>query len=575
MEEEIDLRIYIEILRRWWWLIVLGAVLAGAAAYIVSAWFIAPVYQASTQLLVQPSSAYGSSTSYQDVLAGQRVAATYAEIIKSATLREAVLREMGFTEESVQYFMRYGFPAKMTVQQVRDTQLIEIAVESTDPKLAMEYANATAQVFIADNQNRQAARYETTEQEILAQMSAVQEDLARLRARLPQVTDSVERGQIESQIAQLQDSLSRYSSAYQGVALARLQSVDLISVVKPARLPEKPIRPRKSTNAAVAAVLGAVAVVGVVFLREMLDTSVKTPDEAQSLAQAPILGQIWYEDDIASSNGTGQKIVIHKPLSLTAEAFRLLRTNLQFAAVDSPLRALLVTSPSPTEGKSTISLNLALALAVAGQKVIIVDADMRRPKIHRYAATDREPGLSDALVSRESDVQSYLRPIGDVENVWVLPAGKMPPNPTELLGSRRMSEVLAACKEIADVVIVDSPPMLAAADAVVLAGQTDGMLLVIEPGSTVRKALGQAVEQIRQSGASLLGTVLNKVPTEGKGGYYYHYYYYHYYYYYYYYSDDKKPASIWDKLLPWKKSRRKHKRRRKSEHAHAASQAEA
>jgi capsular exopolysaccharide synthesis family protein len=333
--------------------------------------------------------------------------------------------------------------------------------------------------------------------------------------------------------------------------LAQLQSVDLISIVEPARAPQNPVRPRKAMNALIAAILGGMVAVGGVFLKETLDTSVRSSEEAQSLTQSPVLGQIWYEQEIARSNGAGPKVVLQRPLSLTAEAFRLLRANLQFAAVDTPLRAVLISSPGPTEGKSTIALNLGLALGAAGRTVIIIDADMRRPKVAAYAGVARGPGLSDALVDREGDVAAYLQAMGDAENVRILPPGQTPPNPSELLGSRRMAEVLTACRGLADVVIVDSPPVLAAADAAVLAAQTDGVLLVLEPRGSDRRAVSQATEQLRRSGARLLGTVLNKVPTNNKGGYYYYYYYQPK-------ADEAQP--FWRKVWPWGKKARHTKR---------------
>jgi capsular exopolysaccharide synthesis family protein len=206
-----------------------------------------------------------------------------------------------------------------------------------------------------------------------------------------------------------------------------------------------------------------------------------------------------------------------------------------------------VTSPGPSEGKSTVVYNLGLALAASGKHVIMIDADMRRPKLCEYAGVQRKPGLSDALVEHTLNLKNYLKPAQDMDEVWVLPPGQMPPNPTELLGSRQMSSLLDNFRQRADVfVIIDSPPVLAAADAPVLAGLVDGVLLIMESGQTNRQMLVQAVDQIRRSGTRLLGSVLNKVPMNGRGGYYY----------YYYYSDDDENTTIW----PWSKKKRRHQR---------------
>ncbi len=564
MEDElivdIDLRVYWELFKRWFWLIALAGLLAGMASYAVSKWMLAPVYRATVQVVVQPSSSLGQ-TSYQDILAGQRVASTYAEMLKSLPVQEEALTKLGYSEMQILAFEQNDFPYDLTVQPLRDTQVIEVQVESTDPQLATNFANMLVEVFIAENQERQTGRFQTTQLQIEEQMVGIESEIENLRDRLEETSDGGERAQMETRLAQLQDSLSRYATTYQSVQLAQLQAVDLVSVVQPARVPRWPVRPRKAMNALIAAVLGGMVALGAIFLREVLDTSVRDSDQAETITRSPVLGQIWYEQEIANSNGAGSKVVIQKPLSLTAEAFRLLRANLQFAAVDSPLRVLLISSPGPTEGKSTISLNLSLALAAAGRRVIIIDADMRRPKVAAYAGIRREPGLSDLLVDREGGVADYLQPVEEMDRVAVLPPGKTPPNPAELLGSRRMGEVLLACQELADIVIVDSPPVLAAADAAVLAAQTDGVLLVLEAGSSERKAVEQATEQLKRSGAQLLGSVMNKVPMNGRQGYYY----------YYYDSETEDQQSFLDKLLKRGKKGKTHRRKMVESQQHTSS----
>lgn len=544
---EIDLHAYWRLLRHWLWLIMVAAILSGGAAYVVSNWLVEPVYSAKAQIVIQPSGSMGGSD-YSDIMAGQRAALTYAEMLKSTPLQEAALQALGYSDAQVETFLQRGFPYDMSVTPVRDTQVIEVEVESTSRELTANLANTLIDVFIAQNQERQSARYTAARERLQAQMDGLEEDIGRLKARLATVDTAEERGQIETQVTQLQDSLSRLSSAYQNIQVAELQAADLVSIVEPARVPRAPIRPRTVMNTFLAAVVGGMMAVGGVFLREYLDTSVRNPDEVEDLSQAPVLGRIWYEDAIAKADGAGDHgIVISHPLSLTAEAYRLLRTNLQFSSVDTPLKVILVTSPGPSEGKSTVVYNLGLALAASGKHVIMIDADMRRPKLCEYAGVQRKPGLSDALVEHTLNLKNYLKPAQDMDEVWVLPPGQMPPNPTELLGSRQMSSLLDNFRQRADVfVIIDSPPVLAAADAPVLAGLVDGVLLIMESGQTNRQMLVQAVDQIRRSGTRLLGSVLNKVPMNGRGGYYY----------YYYYSDDDENTTIW----PWSKKKRRHQR---------------
>ncbi|MGC9399901.1 MAG: polysaccharide biosynthesis tyrosine autokinase [Anaerolineae bacterium] len=539
-----DLQAYWQLIRRWLWLIILAALLAGGTAYTVSRWFVEPIYSAQAQIVIQPSSSVTGSE-YSDILAGQRAALTYAEMIQSLPLQETALSKMGYTVEPQSTHLDFPLLTDLTVQPVRDTQIVEVKVESPDPQFAADFTNALIEVFIEQNQERQSARYQDAQMRLQAQMDDIEENIGELKARLTSIEEAEERGRIEAQIIQLQDSLSRLSSAYQSIQVAELQAADLVSVVEPARVPRNPVRPRTMMNTLLAAVVGGMVAVGGVFLREYLDMTVRNPDEVEALSQAPVLGKIWYEEKIAESNGKAG-IVVHHPLSLTAEAYRLLRTNLQFSSVDTPLKVILVTSPGPTEGKSTIVYNLGLALAASGKHVILVDADMRRPKLCEYAGVERKPGLSDVLVKQNLNLKEYLKPAQDMDDLWVLPPGQMSPNPTELLGSRRMSELLNNFRERNDVIVLlDSPPVLAAADAPVLAALADGVLLVLEVGQTNRQMLAQAVEQIRRSGTRLLGSVLNKVPMNGKGSYYY-----------YYYAEEEDHRSIW----PWQKRKRRRRR---------------
>ncbi|MBN1813497.1 MAG: CpsD/CapB family tyrosine-protein kinase, partial [Anaerolineae bacterium] len=187
--------------------------------------------------------------------------------------------------------------------------------------------------------------------------------------------------------------------------------------------------------------------------------------------------------------------------------------------VDKPIRTLLVTSAGPTEGKSTTAANLAVAMAQAGLKVVVLDADLRRPRIHKIFGLHPRGGLTGSLL--EGNMDGRLQP-SQVEGLAVLPAGELPPNPSELLGSKRLRELLDELAEDADVVVIDSPPVLPVTDAAVLAREVDGVLLVVDAGATRQEVVQRAVEGLRQVGAHLIGVVLNRVPTR-RGGYYYYY----------------------------------------------------
>lgn len=213
-------------------------------------------------------------------------------------------------------------------------------------------------------------------------------------------------------------------------------------------------------------------------------------------------------------------VVVTDSRSPAAEAFRVIRTNLEFAAPDVGVRVLVVSSPLAAEGKSTTAANLALAVAQAGRRVLCVDADLRRPSLHRLFNVPSTPGLSSILVGRAT-VEQARRVVASAPALELLPAGPLPPNPSELLGSARFTEFLAAARAAYDLVLLDVPPVLGMADAPLAARHADGVVLVVRAGFTRREALRGAVEALRRADAHVVGVVLNGV--RGGAGYYYRY----------------------------------------------------
>jgi capsular exopolysaccharide synthesis family protein len=214
-------------------------------------------------------------------------------------------------------------------------------------------------------------------------------------------------------------------------------------------------------------------------------------------------------------------VTVKEPRHPTSEAYRSLRTNLQFSALDTNLRTMSVTSANPSEGKTTTAVNLAIVMAQAGHSVALVDADLRRPRVHKLFGVNNSMGLTDAVVHSDMPATHYLRPT-DVENLQLMTSGKIPPNPAELLGSRRMSDLLERLKEAVDVVICDTPPILAVTDAAIVGRQVDGVLMVMNAGKTRMDSAIQATQSLRKVNCHLLGAVLNRLERSTRGYYYYY-----------------------------------------------------
>lgn len=518
MEEEIDLRQYLFVLQRWWYLIVGCTLLAAITAFAVSSW-VQPIYQAVATLLVQQAPTAGVSE-YTAILTSERLAQTYAQMLTGRPILEAAIVRTGLAETPEELAKR------VKVERVRDAQLIRVKVEDTDPARAASIANTLAEAFIEQVRSIQEQRYadslnnlKTQIDELSAAIAETQKNLEALaRDTTPQ--GQAERTRLETMLAGYRNTYAALVQSYEQMRLTATQSTDTVMLFEPAQVPREPVRPRKLTNTALAGALGVMLAIGAAFVIEYLDDTLKSPDDVNRTLGLPTLSTIG-----RLKEGESELVLTANPLSPVSEAFRVLRTNIRYSSVDRPLRVLLVTSSGPIEGKSIVAANLATALAQAGLRIALVDADLRRPRQHHLFGLHPREGLVGALLAGSTD--GRLQPTG-VEGLSLLPAGEKPPNPVELLGSRRMRELREELCAAFDAVVVDSPPVLIGADAAVLAQIADGVLLVVDAGVTRRDAARQTVESLQQVGAHLLGVVLNRVPTR-RSGYYYYYPYYHYY----------------------------------------------
>lgn len=279
-------------------------------------------------------------------------------------------------------------------------------------------------------------------------------------------------------------------------------------VVQPATVPDTPSSTSLPVGLALGALIGLAAGAGLGLVRSATDTSIKSPDALREATGAPNLGTIAYDPDVPR-----RPLTVHEdPHSPRSEAFRQLRTSLRFVDVDRPRKVVLVTSSLPGEGKSTSLCNLAIATAAADTRVLVVEADLRRPKVAELLGVEGSAGLTDILTGRAQSHQVVQRWGGMFD---VLASGPLPPNPSELLASRQMTELLEAFRERYDMVLLDAPPLLPVTDAAAVARATDGAILVCRFKQTTRDQVGRAVEVLRTVSAPLLGTVFTMVPDAG------------------------------------------------------------
>jgi succinoglycan biosynthesis transport protein ExoP len=579
-----ELKEYLRIVKHWAWLLSLGLVLGGAAGYIFSN-YQTPVYQASTRIMImRPPQESVSDYTY---LSGQQLTQTYVQLVTTQPVLDAASAEVGYTIEREQ----------ITVQQIRDTQVIQLTVEDENPQHAAQIANVLVLKLIEQNDAFQVGRFNAAEdslreqirqmesqiaglqtvinqissqnlQDQIAQLEAqikpLQEEVLKLEQEIAALPDYITQNKIliaekqarinqikpllnvyqeiysnlvvfgkpinegsgDPQLMQLQSTLELYQQIYlnllkslETIRLARLQNTPNIVQIEPASVPDLPIRPRPVMNTVLAAVIGLMLAAGIVFFIEYLDDTLKTPDDVERLLGVPVLGFIA---EMQYKGKADEVYVARQPRSPVSEAFRSLRTNLEYAAVQKPIHTLIITSPEPYEGKTTVAVNLAAIYSQAKRNVTLVDADLRHPNVHRYMGLPNLDGLSN-LFRDHSDMTKVFRSRADLPRLTVITTGSMPPNPAELLGSDRMTHILEELRSLSEMVIIDTPPSLVA-DAQVLAAKVDAVLLVVKPGKTSVEAARSSLELFRRAGARVVGVVMNRIPRNRSyyyGGYKY------------------------------------------------------
>jgi len=356
---------------------------------------------------------------------------------------------------------------------------------------------------------------------------------------LGKTTDTGEASSVD--LDRLKTTLQLYQQIYissinslETLRLSKAQSTPTVMQVETAAKPTTPISPKPVQSALLAAAIGLLATAGFIFLVEFLDDTLKTPDDIKDVLETPVIGFIGELKHNPKQDEESLGVFVAKnPRSPVAEAFRSLRTNLEYSSVDDPARTLLVTSSGESEGKSTVAANLAIVEAQSGKKVIIIDADMRRPKVHVQFNKSNRKGLSD-VVTGKLRIEDVVKTYDQVENLSIITCGTIPPNPSELLGSDRMSQTLKELEEQFDLIIIDTPPMIVS-DAQILSGKVDGVIFVVIPGQTRAIAALRPIEELRRIGSHVMGIVANKIPRNRDyyyGGYNYYspyssHYYYH------------------------------------------------
>jgi capsular exopolysaccharide synthesis family protein len=466
------------------------------------------LYQSFTTLMIGQVITDPNPTSTEFNLS-QQLAENYAEIANREPVRRATREALGINW--LPEYRAFAMP---------NGQFIEIVVTDTDPERAKLVAGELANQLIL----RSPTGDQTDEQERLAfvqnqldnlqiQITETEVEILVLREALGEMDSARQIADTQEQITALEAKLSDLQGIYSDL-LANTQSgaINTITVVEPASTPVQPMSSNKALIIALSAGIGLSLAVAAAYILDYLDDTIKTPEDVTELTHAPIIGYLSELDH----NNVGNLYVAENPRHPNVEEIRNLRTNLEFSGVDNPLKTIFISSTDMEEGKTSVAANLAVIMAQAEKEVILIDADLRRPNIHNFFGFANTQGLSEVFRDKLN--------IDDVIKEWrggavsVVTAGEPPPNPAELLGSKKMASILETLESRADTLIIDGPPFVVA-DAPILASKADGVLLIFRIGHSRKPAIQAMMEQIDRSGAKVIGVALNRLPSQGIGYY--------------------------------------------------------
>jgi non-specific protein-tyrosine kinase len=553
--DELDLRDYVTIIRKRK-LLIFAATVAVVAVVLTLTLMQTPIYRSSAEVLLQPRTSLQLLQPDQVQRDGsQTMVATEIEVMKSRSVIDAVQKELGYRPS-------------VSIASRGETYVVSVTATDPDPDRAAEVANGYAETYVVTRREGQVADLLAATEQVREQITQLDQESKTLDDELAAVDfaissapnnregDAARAVREQLVVRQQPDRLSiatRRAGYIEQIDQLRLSSgltetggARIVSDAAPAGSPFKPA-PRRSV--AIALVLGLLVGVGLAFLREYLDDSISSREDLEGaipaldlLTVVPLFGD-WKDRKSA------KLVSVASPQSATAEAYRTLRTSMQFVGIDHTIKVTQVTSPNPGEGKSTTLANLGVQLSRTGRRVVLVDCDLRKPRLHEFFDIQNDIGFTSILLG-DATVSEALAPVKGERNLVVVPSGPVPPNPSELLSAKRTQEVLQMLGEQADFVLVDSPPVLPVSDSLVLSRLVDATILVISAGTTTKRGAHRAYEQLEQIDAPLIGAVLNSVETgtrydSGYGSYGS---------YGYVYGSSKKPKS----RRPWRRERDDH-----------------
>lgn len=498
-DQELTLRDYWFVVVRRRWLVIVGVLSVMLGAFALSS-VQEPIYRAEAQMLVQSRGTESLFGNTQNVINTTGVLATEVKVVESPIVSERVRQDLGID----------GPIPAASGAQIGQTNVLAVSVRSGDPDTARLLADAYVQAYI-DIRREQAVN------DLVAAGNELSDKITEIEGQIEDIdqqiaatdpADTVAIATLETQRDALIARQLLYKERLDQLQVDAALKTGGAQSIRQATLPTDPVEPTTSRSLALALVVGLLLGLGAAFLVDYTDDSIRSVDEMERLTGLPVLSVVP-----ADPPPDNRPISLSRPNDFAVETYRTLRTNVTFMGVDKPLRVLQITSPLATEGKTTTATNLAVVLAQAGDRVLLIDGDLRKPRVHDVFGVDGSRGLTNVLLGESPDLFTHTID----ENLSLLCAGEVPPNPSEMLSSRRLAEVFAEIREQYEWIVVDSAPLLPVSDSIALSRSVDGTIVVAQAGRTTRRQLVGAIDQLQQVSASLVGLVFNRVSSKGRG----------------------------------------------------------
>jgi capsular exopolysaccharide synthesis family protein len=509
----VELRDYLNVIRARKWVIIQAVVIVTITAIVVS--LLQPaVFEGQAKVLIsdRDTGAAILGTAISDLTSQpERGLQTQVQLMQLRPLAENTIRKLGLKETPEDLLKN------VTVSAVGQTNIVTITTRAGDSRMASMIANTLAEEFVSWSREYKRESIKAAADEVDVRLEQSKQELLELGRRISTQGKSDE---LSAELAIATGSYTTLAGQLEGLRIQEQLEVGSGRVVSPAVVTEEKVEPSPKRNGALGLAVGLIFGLGMAFFYEYLDNTIKSSEEAEKVYGAPVLGLIPAEK--YDKDEKRRLTLITHSGTPAAEAYRVLRNSLDFINFEHNIKTLLVTSAAPAEGKSTVASNLAAGLAQAGKKVVLLSCDFRRPTTQQFFQVNTMIGLSDVLTGANS-LKSALQRSGELANLLILTSGKLPPNPSELLGSEKMHMLIKELEEWADWVIIDSPPLLAVADGAAVARWVDGALIVTKGGVSTRDAGKKAAEMLTQVGARVIGTVVwGLESTPGGGGYGYY-----------------------------------------------------